>query len=156
MAYPSRATDTVRRVLIKASAITAAVLAAPLLLSAVAHAEPAPEPVPQPAPVVAPAPETPPAPDAAPVVDPAAICAQPEYGGVLVTDPPAPDGVTRSNCQYIVSGRFYYDNYENGVYVGTLMFWDGQKVPTARPQMPELLNIPGNMPTPVIPFPGQF
>lgn len=110
--------------------------ALPLLLSAVAGAEPAPEP--------------------APVVDPAAICAQPEYGGVLVTDPPAPDGVIRANCQYIVSGRFYYDNYENGVYVGTLMFWDGRKVPTERPQMPELLNIPGNMPTPVIPFPGQF
>lgn len=141
MDYAVLATDTVRRVLVKA-AVLAAAFAAPLVLSAVAHAEPDPN--------------VPPDPNAPVVVDPAAICASPEVGGVLTTAPPAPDGITRMQCQYIVSGRFYYDNYENGVYTGTLVYWDGATVPTERPQMPEILNIPGNIPAPVIPFPGQF
>lgn len=142
MDYAARATDRVRNVpFINATAITrtagllVAALAGPVLLSAVAHAEPDAGP---------------------PVVDPAAFCAAPEVGGVLVTDPASPDGVTRSVCQYIVSGRFYYDNFENGAYTGTLMYSDGAKVPTERPQLPEILNMPGNMHSPVVVFPGQF
>lgn len=126
----------VRRVPVtKLAAVAAAFVVAPLVQSAVAQAEPDPN---------------------VPAVDPAAFCASPEVGGVLTTAPPAPDGVTRVQCQYIVSGSFYYDNYENGVYAGTLVYRDGATVPTERPQLPELLNMPGNLPMPVIPFPNQF
>jgi hypothetical protein len=117
----------------RTAAVLAALAAAPLLLSATAHAEPDP---------------------AAPPPDPKAACEAPEFGG-LYNVVPSDDGVARGFCQYIVEGRFYYDNYENGTYTGTLVYQDGAKVPTERPQMPENLQLPiGNMP--VVPFPGQF
>lgn len=106
-----------------------------MLACAVAHAEPAPD---------------------APVVDPKAQCEAPEFGGVFVPEPESQDGVARAACQYIVEGKFYYDNYENGLYTGTLVYWDGAKVPTDRPTMPETLIMPGGMPAPIVPFPGQF
>lgn len=123
-------------VLIKVAVVAAAFAAAPLLLSAVAHAEPDP--------------------NAAPLVDPAALCASPDVGGVFIAAPAAPDGVARSECQYIVEGYFYYDNYENGAYTGTLVYKDGAKVPTERPVIPENFTMPGGGPAPTFVFPGQF
>ena len=102
------------------AALAAASAAFPLLLSSVASAEPVPEPVP---------------------VDPRAECESPNMGGVFVTTP-SPDAVARSECQYIVEGHFYYDNYENGVYTGTLVYRDGAKVPTERPPIPDQLTLP--------------
>lgn len=129
----------VRRVRINARAIAVVGLlaAVPVLLSPVATAEPAPD-VPS-----------------IPAVDPAAECATPEVDGVYIAEPPAPDGVARSVCQYIVEGSFYYDNYENGLYTGTLVYRDGAKVPTERPKLPEVLNLPGGLPVPLIPS-GAF
>jgi hypothetical protein len=117
----------------KVAALVAALAAAPVVLSAVAHADPDPN---------------------APAVDPKAQCETPEVGGVFITTAAAPGQVTHSVCQYIVEGYFYYDNYENGTYTGTLVYRDGAKVPTERPQLPELLTTPGELP--VVPFPGQF
>ncbi|MEU0498546.1 hypothetical protein [Mycobacterium sp. NPDC006124] len=120
----------------RVAVLAAACAAAPLLLCAVAHAEPDP---------------------AAPAPDPQAACEAPEYGGVFVTGPTSPDGTTHAQCQYIVSGHFYYDNYDNGTYAGTLVYRDGARVPTDRPEMPELLGqVPGGQRLPVFPFPGQF
>lgn len=120
----------------RVAALCAACAAVPLLLSAVARAEPDP---------VAPAP------------DPQAACEAPEYGGVYVPGPTSQDGTIHGQCQYIVSGHFYYDNYDNGAYVGTLVYRDGARVPTERPVMPELLGqVPGGDRLPVFPFPGQF
>jgi hypothetical protein len=118
----------------KVAALVAALAAAPVVLSAVAHADPDPGPDPD-----------------APSVDPKAQCDSPEVGGVF-TASTTPDQVTRAVCQYIVEGHFYYDNYENGTYTGTLVYRDGAKVPTERPQMPEVLTVPGNVP---VPFLGQ-
>jgi hypothetical protein len=114
----------------KLAALAAAIAAAPLFVGAVAHAEPEP---------IAPAP------------DPRAECEAPEFGGVFVTA-----NAAHSECQYIVEGYFYYDNYDNGAYTGTLVYRDGAKVPTERPVMPESLNMPGGGSAPVIPFPMQF
>jgi len=86
--------------------------------------------------------------------DPRAQCESPEFGGVFITTSAAQDPVIHSVCQYIVEGYFYYDNYDNGAYTGTLVYRDGAKVPTERPVMPEVLNSPGALP--LIPFPGQF
>lgn len=116
----------------KVAALVAAFAAAPLVCSAVAHSDPDP---------VVPA-------------DPRAECESPEFGGVFITTSAAQDPVSHSVCQYIVEGYFYYDNYDNGAYTGTLVYRDGAKVPTERPVMPELLNSPGGLP--LIPFPGQF
>jgi hypothetical protein len=112
----------------KVAAFVAALAAGPLVLSAVAHADPGPDPD-------------------APSVDPKAQCDSPEVGGVLTTST-TPDQVTHATCQYIVEGQFYYDNYENGTYTGTLVYRDGAKVPTERPQLPELLTIPSELPFP--------
>lgn len=98
----------------------AAFAAAPLMLSAVAQADPDP---------------------AVPAADPRAECESLAFGGVWVDD-----GAPHSVCQYIVEGQFYYDNYDNGSYTGTLVYRDGGKVPTERPVMPELLTIPGGVP----------
>jgi len=98
----------------------AALAVTPLVLSAVAHADPDP---------------------AVPVGDPRAECESLEFGGVWV-DNDAP----HSLCQYIVEGQFYYDNYDNGSYTGTLVYKDGAKVPTERPVMPGLLTVPSGRP----------
>jgi hypothetical protein len=91
----------------------------------------------------------------APAPDPQAACEAPDFGGVFVTAPASQDGTTRGQCQYIVEGHFYYDNYDNGTYTGTLVYRDGARVPTERPVMPEMLQVPGGR-SPIIPFPGQF
>jgi hypothetical protein len=114
-----------------------------LILSALAHADPDPDPNPNPDPN-----------PAVPVADPRAECEAPEFGGVFITNATTPDGVTHAVCQYIVEGHFYYDNYDNSTYTGTLVYRDGAKVPTDRPQMPELLTNPDRLP--VLPFPEQF
>ncbi|ADU01390.1 MULTISPECIES: hypothetical protein [Mycolicibacterium] len=103
--------------------VAAAFAAAPLLLSAAAHAQPVPQPV-----------------------DPRTGCESPEVGGVFsaVT-------ATHAECQYIVTGSFYYDTYDNGVYTGTLVYRDGAKVPTERPQIPEAFTMPGGVPL-LVPF----
>ncbi|MCV7422386.1 hypothetical protein H7K45_17710 [Mycobacterium yunnanensis] len=119
----------------RAAALAVVCAAGPLLLSAVANADPDP---------------------AAPAPDPQAVCEAPEYGGVFVAGPTSPDGTTHTQCQYIVSGSFYYDNFDNGTYVGTLVYRDGARVPTEHPVMPELMGqIPGGH-LPLMPFPGQF
>jgi hypothetical protein len=115
-------------------AALAACAGAPLILSAVAHADP-------------PAPEV-------PTGDPQAECESPDFGGVFTTAPASPDGVTHAVCQYIVEGKFYYDNYDNGVYTGTLVYRDGAKVPTGRPVMPGTFQLPGKLP--LVPFPAPF
>ncbi|WP_422744133.1 hypothetical protein ACN27E_20200 [Mycobacterium sp. WMMD1722] len=97
-----------------------AALATPLVLTAVAHADPAP---------------------AVPAGDPRTVCESREFGGLWV-DGDAPHAV----CQYIVEGRFYYDTYDNGSYSGTLVYQDGAKVPTERPVIPELFTMPGGRP----------
>jgi len=111
----------------KVAALVAAFAAAPLVWSAIAHSDP----------------------DSAVPADPRAECESPEFGGVFITTSAA-----QSVCQYIVEGYFYYDNYDNGAYTGTLVYRDGAKVPTERPVMPELLNSPRGLP--LVPFPGQF
>jgi hypothetical protein len=95
----------------------AALAATPFVLSAAAHADPAP------------------------VGDPRAECESPAFGGHWVDEVP-PHAV----CQYIVEGQFYYDSYDNGSYTGTLVYRDGSKVPTERPVIPELLTIPNGLP----------
>lgn len=112
----------------KVAALVVALAAAPIVLCAVGHADPDPGPGPDPN---------------APSVDPKAQCDSPEVGGVFITST-TPDQVTHAVCQYIVSGQFYYDNFENGTYTGTLVYRDGAKVPTERPQMPEVLTVPGS------------
>lgn len=116
-------------------AVLAAAMAGPLLLSAVAHAEPDP---------------------AAPVVDVRAQCESVEFGGVFVPTPATDGTAARAECQYIVEGQFFYDTYDNGAYVGTLVYRDGAKVPTERPVIPENFTMPGGGPTPNFVFPGQF
>ena len=112
-------------------ALAAACAAAPLVLTAVAHADPDANPDPN-----------------APATDLRAQCESPEFGGVLVTD--EQQGVQRSVCQYIVTGAFYYDTYENGVYTGTAVYRDGKTVPTERPVMPEQLSIPTGLLGPLL------
>ncbi len=97
-----------------------------MVLSAVAHADP----------------------DSDAPADPKAQCDSPEVGGVFATST-TPDQVTHAVCQYIVEGHFYYDNFENGAYTGTLVYRDGAKVPTERPQIPDVLTIPGSGPIPL-------
>lgn len=118
---PSISTTAIGRV----AAFVAACAAVPLVLSAVAHGDPDPN---------------------APATDLRAQCESPEFGGVLVTD--VQEGVPRSVCQYIVAGHFYYDTYENGAYLGTAVYRDGEKVPTERPAIPELFAIPPGLPLP--------
>ena len=103
----------------RVAALAAACAVTPLVLSAAAHAEPGP---------------------LVPGPDLRAQCESPEFGGVLTTD--VQQGVPRSVCQYIVSGHFYYDTYENGAYVGTAVYRDGKTEPTERPVIPELFTIP--------------
>ena len=79
-------------------------------------------------------------------VDPRIGCESPEVGGVFVSATP-----THAECQYIVTGSFYYDTYDNGVYTGTLVYRDGAKVPTERPQIPETFTMPGGVPL-LVPF----
>jgi hypothetical protein len=140
----------------KVAAVLAGLAAASVVLSAVALADPDPGPDPGPGPGPGPSADANAdlgaAADAgAPVVDLKAQCESPEVGGVFVT---APGQVTHSECQYIVEGYFYYDNYDNGAYTGTLVYRDGAKVPTERPQLPELLTaIPSDKP---LIFPGQL
>jgi hypothetical protein len=110
----------------KIAALVAVFVAAPVVLSAVAHADPDPN---------APA-------------DPRAQCEAPDMGGVFIADATSQGAVTHAVCQYIVEGHFYYDNYENGTYTGTLVYRDGAKVPTERPQMPDVLTVPGSVPIP--------
>ena len=116
----------------RVAALAAACAVGPLLLCGIASADP-----------VAPAP------------DARAACEAPDFGGVFVTGPVSQDGTTHDQCQYIVEGHFYYDNYDNGTYTGTLVYRDGARVPTERPVMPEMLQVPGAR-SPLIPFPGQF
>lgn len=118
------------------AALWAPLAAAGLFLGAVAHAEPPPD---------------------VPAPDPKQACEAPDFGG-LYTATTSPDGVVHGVCQYIVEGYFYYDGYDDGAYTGTLVYKNGAKVPTERPQMPSTLN-DMNMPggdLPIIPFPGQF
>jgi hypothetical protein len=103
------------------AALVVACATAPFALIGVANAEPDPN---------------------APAIDPKAQCETPEVGGVFVTD--VKDGVSRSVCQYIVSGHFYYDTFENGTYVGTSVYQDGATRPTERPVMPDVLG-PGTL-----------
>lgn len=105
-------------------AAAAAAAVAPLLLSGPALAQPAPPPV-----------------------DPRIGCESPDFGGVFVTVTP-----THAECQYIVAGNFYYDGYDDGVYTGTLVYRDGAKVPTERPQIPDLFTMPGGGLPPIVPF----
>lgn len=119
----------------KVVALAAALAAAPSILCAVAHADPDPDPN-------------------VPAGDPKTQCESDEFGGLFVIGDTTPDGVLHGVCQYIVEGHFYYDNYDNGTYTGTLVYRDGAKVPTERPQLPETLTVPGNLP--VGAFPGQF
>jgi len=98
----------------------AALAATPFVLSAVAHADPAP---------------------AVPVGDPRAECESQQLGGLWVDN-----GAPLAVCQYIVEGQFYWDNYDNGSYTGTLVYRDGAKVPTQRPVIPDLLTMPGGRP----------
>lgn len=98
--------------------VAAAFAAAPLLLGGAAHAQPGPPPA-----------------------DPRIGCESPEFGGVFV-----PVTATQSQCQYIVTGSFYYDTYDNGQYTGTLVYRDGAKVPTERPQIPETFTMPSGEP----------
>ena len=98
-----------------------------MLLSAVCHADPDPDPDP-----VVP-------------IDLRAQCESSDVMGVFITTT-TPDAVVHSECQYIVSGLFYYDNYDNGAYTGTLVYWDGAKVPTERPQLPEVFTVPAGLP----------
>lgn len=107
--------------------VIAAFAAASLLWSGDAHAQPGP---------------------GVPPVDPRAACEAPDFGGVFVTIT-----ATLSECHYIVSGEFYYDNYDNGAYTGTLVYRDGAKVPTERPQMPDTFAMPGGAPL-LLPFGG--
>lgn len=109
----------------RVAVLAAAFAVAPLLMSGVANAQPG-----------------------VPPVDPRAACEAPDFGGAYVTVT-----ATLSECHYIVSGAFYYDNYDNGVYTGTLVYRDGAKVPTERPQMPETFTMPGGVPL-LIPFAG--
>ena len=118
----------------RVAALAAACAAGPLLLCGIARADPDP---------------------VAPAADPQAACEAPDFGGVFVTAPASQDGTTHGQCQYIVEGHFYYDNYDNGTYTGTLVYRDGARVPTERPVMPETLQVPGGR-LPVVPFPGQF
>ncbi|MEW5810774.1 MAG: hypothetical protein AB1925_15100 [Actinomycetota bacterium] len=104
--------------------LAAVFAAAPLLLGGPAHAQPG-----------------------SPPVDPRTGCESPEFGGVFVAVT-----ATRAECQYIVAGSFYYDDYDNGVYTGTLVYRDGAKVPTERPQIPEMFTMPGGGLPPVVPF----
>jgi hypothetical protein len=105
---------------VRAMCALAALAASPLLLSAVAHADPVP---------------------AVPVGDPRAACESVEFGGVWVDN-----GAPHAACQYIVEGQFYYDNYDNGSYTGTLVYRNGAKVPTERPVIPELFTMPAGRP----------
>ncbi|MDG4665180.1 hypothetical protein [Mycobacterium sp. 236(2023)] len=107
--------------------VAATLGAAALSLAGMAHAQPGP---------------------IAPPLDPQVQCESPEFGGVFV-----PVTATHSECQYIVAGNFYYDNYDDGVYSGTLVYRDGGKVPTKRPQMPETFTMPGGVPL-LVPFAG--
>jgi hypothetical protein len=107
-----------------AAALLVTFAAAPMLLSAVCHADPDPDP--------------------AVPIDPRAQCESADVMGVFITTT-TPDAVVHSECQYIVSGLFYYDNYDNGAYTGTLVYWDGAKVPTERPAITPLLVLP-NLP----------
>jgi hypothetical protein len=117
----------------RVAVIAAAFAAAPLLLSGVSHADPDPDP-------------------AAPV-DPRAECESFDVGGVFSTTT-SQDGVTHSVCTYIVEGFFYYDDYDNGLYTGTLVNRDGAKVPTARPEIAPLVALPKGFP--LMPLPGGF
>ncbi len=110
-----------------AACLVAAFAAAPFLANGAAHAQPGP---------------------GVPTVDPRAACESPDWGGAYVTIT-----ATLSECHYIVSGAFYYDNYDNGVYTGTLVYRDGAKMPTERPQMPDTFTMPGGVPL-LIPFAG--
>jgi hypothetical protein len=116
----------------RVAALAAACAVGPIILCGIASADP-----------VAPAP------------DARAACEAPDFGGVFVIGPASQDGTTHDQCQYIVEGHFYYDNYDNGTYTGTLVYRDGARVPTERPVMPEMLQVPGGR-SPLIPFPGQF
>ncbi|PRC43626.1 hypothetical protein C6A85_000000104375 [Mycobacterium sp. ITM-2017-0098] len=111
------AAQTLRR---RAACLVAALAAAPLLVNGAAHAQPGP---------------------GAPPADPRAACESPDFGGAYVAIT-----ATLSECHYIVSGAFYYDNYDNGVYTGTLVYRDGAKVPTERPQVPDTFTMPGGVP----------
>ena len=88
-------------------------------------------------------------------VSAARLCGGADSRRYVVAGPTSPDGTTHTQCQYIVEGHFYYDNYDNGTYAGTLVYRDGARVPTERPVMPEMLQVPGGR-SPLIPFPGQF
>lgn len=117
----------------RVAAIAAAFAAAPLLLSAVSHADPDPDP---PAPV-----------------DLRVECESAAIQGAF-SSTTSPDGVTHDVCTYIEDGYFYYDNYDNGVYTGTLVNRNGETVPTERPQLAPLVPLPKGFP--LVPFPGGF
>jgi hypothetical protein len=113
--------------------MAAAFAAAPLLLSAVSHADPEPDPPPP--------------------VDLRLECENINVQGVFSTMV-STDGVTHSVCQYIVEGYFYYDLYDNGVYTGTLINKNGEKTPIERPEIPPFQPLPKDFP--LTPYPGTF
>ena len=117
------------KVIGRVAALISACAATSLILGGLAHADPGPDPT-------------------APASNPMAECETPEFGGVLTTD--VQQGVQRSVCQYIVTGNFYYDTYENGVYTGTAVYRDGKTVPTERPVMPEQLSLPSGLLGPLL------
>jgi hypothetical protein len=117
-----------------AAAIAAAFAAAPLLTSAVSHAEPDPDPP----------------------VDLRVECESAAIQGAF-SSTTSPDAVTHAVCTYIEDGYFYYDNYDNydnGVYTGALVNRNGETVPTERPALAPLVPLPRGFP--LVPFPGGF
>jgi hypothetical protein len=115
------------------AAVAAAFAAAPLLLSGVSHADPDPDPPPP--------------------VDLQAECESANIQGAF-SSTTSPDGVSHGVCTYIEDGYFYYDNYDNGVYTGTLVNRNGETVPAERPQLAPLVPLPRGFP--LVPFPGGF
>jgi hypothetical protein len=117
----------------RVAVVATAFAAAPLLVSAVSHADPESDP---PAPI-----------------DVQAACESADIQGSY-SSTTSPDGVTHAVCSYIEDGYFYYDNYDNGVYTVTLINKNGAITPTERPQLAPLVPLPPGFP--LVPFPGGF
>jgi hypothetical protein len=94
-----------------------------------------------------------PDPDPPPPVDLQAQCENIDVQGVY-SSMVSTDGVAHAVCQYIVEGYFYYDLYDNGVYTGTLINKNGEKVPTERPDIAPFARLPESFP--LQPYPGAF
>ena len=73
-----------------------------------------------------------------------AQCESPEVGGIFGTT--VVDGAPRSVCGYTVEGYYYVDTFSGDEYTGTSVYRDGAQVPTERPTIPELFEVPENLP----------